>query len=228
MRELFCNEIEFICDLNALLERLHCEDVESELFIRAIELLEEARPLLKPAFAVRELPVGLANEKGITVGNRFFNSKIVAHKLKNETSAFSYIATCGCKISTFIENTEDALDQYILDQIAYLAYLQAMNQMTLEAENQLGIKRQIRLCPGSIIDWSVGEVKKIFDLMEGLYQHLDVNILSSGLINPLKSTSGLFYASDEEFESCAVCPRAICETRQMTFNEELHDRMVNL
>jgi hypothetical protein len=64
--------------------------------------------------------------------------------------------------------------------------------------------------------------------MDGLYQGLDVSVLSSGLIDPLKSTSGIFYASDEEFESCAICPRGNCETRQMPFDEDLHDRMVNL
>jgi len=228
MRELLNNKIEFICDLEALCMRLHCEDMESELFIRAMELLEEARPLLKPAFAIKELSLGLASENGIAIDDQFFNSKIVANKLKNEKNAFSYIATCGREISKYIENTEDALDQYILDQIAYLAYLQAMNQMTQESESKLGIKRQIRLCPGSIIDWSVADVKKIFALMDGLYQNLDVSVLSSGLIDPLKSTSGVFYASDEEFESCAICPRANCETRQMEFNEELHDKMVNL
>lgn len=228
MRELLYNKIEYICDLDALRKRLHYEDTESELFIRAMELLEEARPLLKPAFAIKELSVGLVSEKGITIGDQFFNSKIVANKLKNETNAFSYIATCGREISTYIENTEDALDQYILDQIAYLAYLQAMNQMTLEAENQLGIERQIRLCPGSVIDWSVADVKKIFALMDGLYQDLDISVLSSGLIDPLKSTSGIFYASNEEFESCEICPRANCETRRVEFDEELHDRMVNL
>lgn len=228
MRELLNNKIEYICDLEALRMRLHSEDMESEIFIRALELLEEARPLLKPAFAIKEVSVGQTEKNGITIGGQFFNSKIVAKKLKDETNVFSYIATCGREISQFIENTTDAIDQYILDQIAYLAYLEAMNQMTLAAENQFGIKRQIRLCPGSIIDWSVADVIKIFALMDGLYQDLDVSVLSSGLIDPLKSTSGIFYASEEEFESCAICSRVNCETRQMEYYEDLHDKMVNL
>lgn len=228
MRELFCNEIEFVYDEKALLERLHCEDTEAEPFVRALELLEEARPYLKPAFAVKEFTIEQHQPEGITVNGCFFNSKIVAKKLQNEKTVFAYIATSGRRICEFIKKYDDILDEYLLDQIAYLSYLQAMEKMSLEIENLFGIEKHIRLCPGSVIDWSVGDVKKIFVLMDGLYQDLDVSVLPSGLIEPLKSTSGLFYATDEEFASCEICPRAVCETRTAPFNGDLHDEMVNL
>ena len=228
MRELFCNEIEFVFDEKALLERLHCEDTDDEPYTRALELLEEAQPHLKPAFAVREFHVGTIKPDGVSINDCFFKSKIVAKKLENENTVFAYIATSGRKICDYIKQHDDLLDQYLLDQIAYLAYLQAMDKMTREVENFFGIERQIRMCPGSIIDWSVEDVKKIFVLMEGLYQKLDVSVLPSGLIDPLKSTSGLFFNSAEEFESCEICPRSVCESRKAPFDGDLHDKMVNL
>lgn len=228
MRELFCNEIDFVYDEKALLERLHCEDTEAEPFVRALELLEEARPYLKPAFAVKEFSIEAHQPEGITVNGCFFKSKIVAKKLEKETNVFAYIATSGRKICEFIKKYDDILDEYILDQIAYISYLQAMDKMSLEIENQFGIEKHIRLCPGSVIDWGVEDVKNIFILMEGLYQDLDVSVMSSGLIDPLKSTSGLFYATDEEFASCEICPRSVCESRTAPFDGDLHDEMVNM
>ena len=228
MRELFCNEIDFVCDEKVLLERLHCEDTDAEPFVRALELLEEARPYLNPAFAVKEFAIERHQTEGITVKGCFFNSKIVANKLQSEKNVFAYIATCGRQICEFIKTKEDILDEYLLDQIAYLSYLQAMEKMSLEIENLFGIEKHIRLCPGSVIDWSVADVKKIFTLMDGLYQDLDVSVMPSGLIDPLKSTSGLFYPTDEEFESCEICPRAVCENRKAPFDGDLHDEMVNL
>lgn len=227
LRELVRSDLEYHFDSDALLKRLHCT-AEDEPFTRAMEIVPNSVKFMRPAYAVREFAVDGIEKNGVKIGGCFFNSKITAEKLKDQKTVFVYIATCGKKVNDIIEKTEDVLDKYILDQAAYLAYLQAMNQMSAHIEEAFGIKRQIRLCPGSIIDWSIIDVKKIFTLMDGLYQQLDVEVLQSGLIDPLKSTSGLFYSSEDEFESCAVCPRANCENRTMPFNEELHEKMVNL
>lgn len=210
-----------------MLKRLHC-GAEDEPYERALELLDTARAALRPAFAVRRFGIGEIKKDGVSIEGEFFSSRIVADRLKNESHAYAYIATCGRGISDAIDGTDDDLDKYILDQYAYCAYLQAMEKMSASIEEELGIKRHIRLCPGSIIDWSIGDVCKIFVLMDGLYQRIGTRVLDSGLIDPLKSTSGFFYPTEEEFESCAICPRANCENRKAPFDEELHDKMVNL
>ena len=226
MRELLCNDLRYEFVEEDLLERLHCDESD-EIYIRARELLDKAIPLLHPAFVVKEFPVDEIRKDGVVVGGVFFNSRITAKKLNGEKTVFVYIATCGRKINEYIDSLTDVLDKYILDQVAYLAYLQAMDIMSLKVESTFKIERHIRLCPGSIIDWSIADVKKIFVLMEGLYQKIDVNVLESGLINPLKSTSGLFYETLEEFESCAICPRANCENRRMAFDEDLQAQMIS-
>lgn len=227
MKEIVRTGLEYEFNRNDMLKRLHCTE-NDEPYERAKALADDAKAALRPAFAIKEFTVDEVRKDGVVIGGRPFHSRIVAEKLKNEKNVYVYIATCGRKINELIDAADDALDKYILDQFAYLAYLQAMEQMSVTVEEQFGIARHIRLCPGSIIDWSIGEVCEIFTLMEGLYQRLDVNVLESGLINPLKSTSGMFYPTEEEFESCAICPRANCENRKMPFNEELHDKMVNL
>lgn len=225
-RELFRNDISFKPDEASILKRLHCE-ADDEPFIRTLELLETALPLFSPSFAAREYDIDEVNEKGAVIGGRFFRSKVLAKKIKDKKSVFFYISTCGREISDYIENTEDELDKYLLGEVAYLAYVRAMQALSEDTERVLGIERYVQLCPGSVYDWSVSDVKDIFALMDGLYQKLNVRVLDSGMIEPIKSVSGLFYATEEEFASCAICPRANCDNRVMEYDEELHHQLVN-
>lgn len=227
MKEMLCNGLSYKFIEAELLGRLHCEKSD-DIYLRALELIKDAIPLLHPAFVIKEFGIDEIKKDGIIINGLFFHSKIVAKKLKDEKSVYVYIATSGRSISEYIDLFDDVLDKYILDQISYLAYLQAMNMMSEKIETEFKIDRHIRLCPGSIIDWSIADVKNIFKLMEGLYQKIDVNVLESGLINPLKSTSGIFYPTYEEFESCAICPRANCENRKMDFDEDLHAQMISI
>ena len=227
MRELLRADIEFSLDEEALLGRLHCER-DDEPFTRALELLEEARPMMRPAFAVREVPIEKTEPSGFTAGGQFFRSKIASLKLKDEKTAFVYVATCGREISDYAEGIKDDLDQYLADTLAYMCYLRGIEAMAADLEKDWDFKRYISLCPGSIIDWSVSDVRKIFVLMEGLCQKLGARVLDSGMIDPIKSTSGFFYPSADEFESCAICPRANCPNRKAPFDEEMHNEMANL
>ncbi|NLL36281.1 MAG: hypothetical protein GX256_02020 [Fretibacterium sp.] len=216
--------MKFVLNESALLERLHCEP-DSDTFARALELADSVKDLIHPGFAVKKLALDGVDEKGVRVGDIFFESRIVAKKLKGESSVFAYVATCGRELSDRIEGTEDLPDRHLLGEIAYQAYLSVMEVMTLDVERTFGIERKIYLRPGSIRDWKVTEIRKIFTLLGRLCDDLDVRVLDNGMIVPLKSTSGIFYASDEEFSSCALCPRAHCELRTMPFDEELHSEM---
>lgn len=226
-KELLRSGIDFTLDETILKKRLHCE-MDDEPFIHALQLLEVIRPLIAPSFAIREIPVDKVKENGVYVGENFLRSKIVAQKIQGQASVFAYVATSGRSLGDYIANVEDNWEQYLLDQIAYLAYLRAMEALSLTVENELGIENHIRLCPGSVIDWSVSDVRIIFALLDGLHQKLRVDVLKSGMIIPLKSTSGIFYATDRAFSSCSICPRTHCENRQANFDEELHNQMVNL
>ena len=227
MRELLRTDIEFTLDEEALLYRLHC-DRDDEPYARAMEILEEVRPLLRPAYAVREVPIEKTEPAGFTAGGQRFLSKIASLKLKGQETAFTYIATSGRPISEYVEGVKDDLDQYLADTLAYMCYLRGIEAMAGDLEKEWGFKRYISLGPGSIIDWSVGDVCKIFTLMDGLYQKLGTRVLSSGMIDPIKSTSGVLYPSEEEFQSCSICPRANCPNRRAPFDEEMHNEMANL
>ncbi len=220
-------ELDFVLDHQGLQSLLHC-DSSAKPFRRAVELLDAARSFLAPAFVIRRFELEKATEQGIEIGGIELTSRIVAQKAAAAKYVYAYLATCSMGIEQLIADTPKVSDKYLLDQLAYLAYLQAMEASVAAAESVFAVKRQVRLCPGSVIDWPVEETKKIFALLEDLVQQLAVSIDDNGLMRPLKTTVGIFYASDEEFESCSLCPRAVCPSRRGAFDPKLQEKMIKL
>lgn len=218
-RAIMQNHREFVFDFDEeILQQLLRCPAASRPYRRALSLLETARPLLRPAFVMRRFSAGEPTPTGIRVGGLVFSGKVIAAQLKQAKYVYAYIATCGRHIGDLIQKTDNYLDRYLLDQLAYMAYLQAMNQLERYAKPVFGQKRLVRLCAGAVSDWKVGEVKKVFALLDGLYQPLGIEVWDSGLIYPLKSSAGFFYSADEDFESCAICPMSACGTRRAPFD----------
>ncbi|MDL2253164.1 hypothetical protein LJC49_03735 [Ruminococcaceae bacterium OttesenSCG-928-I18] len=229
MRELVVTNLPFTCPRGELAKKLHTQKCD-ELYEQAMDILQEVEDHIHPCYLVKEFRVDTVDRDGFVIDGCRFSSKIAAHKLNGAQSVLLFIASCGAEIGKILDETEDELDRYILDQISYLAYLEANKRLIEAVHRQWGIDQFIRLCPGSVIDWSVGDVCLFFKLLEGkgLYEQLGVRVLESGLIDPLKSSSGLFHVTEEEFESCSICPRQNCEGRREAFDLELHDQMVRL
>ena len=220
-------DIEPHIDLAQLAARLHAKP-DTVTYRRAAELFEQAKPLLKPGYIIRCFPLTELTADSFMLGGQMFHSRVAAKMLKNQRESWVYIATSGREISEYIAAAESRFDQYLLDQIAYFACMQAMDTMLGDISLRLGIGRHMRLSPGSIIDWSVAEVKTFFTLLDGDYQRLNLRVLDSGMIDPLKSVSGILFPTEVEFASCDICSRANCSDRKTLFNEDKYYEMINL
>ena len=220
-------DVPFMLDEEWLLERLHCSRAHL-LFQRSIELYGQYVDAFAPACLLRVHEIGNRTSGSVEVGGCIFTSKVAAHQLQDVKQVFVYLATCGRSIGDLINLTADQLDRYLLDNLAYAAYLQAMQAVSHELQHRFGLKKYRILCPGSVPDWSVGQVKLLFRLLDGLYQQLDLRVLDSGMIDPIKSTAGLIYGTEDSFESCAICSRRICEGRRVPFDPLLHKSMTEL
>ena len=227
MKERVVASFDYSCPPQKLMERLGTEEGD-ELYDQAMEVLERVEGHIHPCFLLKDFEIGEITKSGFSIGDYQFSSRIAGQKLSGKTLTTLYIASCGTEIGQILDETTDDLDHFIVDQIAYLAYLEANRVMMEGYQKDWKVEKFIRLCPGSIIDWSVGDVCHFFGLLSGmgLYEQLGVRVLESGLIDPLKSTSGLLLVTDEEFESCSICPRINCESRREPFNLELHEQMI--
>lgn len=227
MRQLICKDTGFTMDKEELFTRLHERE---DIFDRACEILEAVQGDIHPCYVAKEMQISDVQPDCFQIDDMVFNSKITSLKLteNKKKNVFIYIVSCGRKIGDRLDQETDLLDQSILDIIAYMAYLRASDALNEALEKEFGMERHLRFCPGSIIDWSVGDNRFFFPLLDGLWQELDLDVLNSGLIIPLKSTAGILYETDDEFESCAICPRPNCPTRKLPYEVELHEQMANL
>ncbi len=224
MREMLKRDIAFEIPKETLLQRLHAKD-GSEVQKRALALSEQLNGISRPAYLVRQVQLQNVYREGFEIEGVRFCSKIAASKLADEPRVFVYIATAGEEISECIAQAQTPLDEYITDQIAYTAYMKANTEMLADFAADFEVDKHIRLGPGSVRDWSVEEIKKLFSLLDGADERLGVKVLPSGLMNPIKSTCGLLVQTQEEFESCAICPRQECEGRRCDFDLEMYEQM---
>ena len=71
--------------------------------------------------------------------------------------------------------------------------------------------------------WPLGEQTKLFgQLLEGrVTESIDVKLTDSLLMLPYKSSSGVLFAAEHDFETCRLCHRKNCPNRRAAFDEEL-------
>ena len=211
---------EFTLDEDALCRLLHCRR-QGRPYLRSLELYKQNSNLFCPAYALRRVAITDRYEEGVVIANICLRSKILARLLQKVQFVYIYLATAGAATRQLADNYDDFLDQYLLDQLAYLAYLQAMDKLDIAAEQLFTGRKYSRLCPGTLADWDVAEVKKLFVLMDGLYQALGMEVKDSGLMLPLKSATGLLFLNEEEFNNCSFCPCVNCSDRQAEFTYKI-------
>lgn len=212
--------------LELLAKRLHAEP-DTFTYLRASELIEEAMPVLKPAYLIKRFPVEEKTPRGIIIAGQKFRSRIMAEKLQGHPYAWIYITTSGREIADYTAKVDDLFDNYLLDEIAFFGTLYAQEVMLHEINDAFGICNYIKLSPGTVPDWSVEDVKKFFKLLDGEYQKLNVKVLDSGLIDPLKSTSGIVFPTEDNFKECNICNQANCPNREAAFIPDVYNEIMN-
>lgn len=226
MSETIRKKIAFKADLDALLELLKSEK-DSMIGQRAKELIDQLTGKIKPKYLIKEVKLDKIGEDHVLVNGQRLSSRVLAKQLEGAKSIYIFLASCGREIADYHKSIEDPLDHYIIDQMAYLGYLRAVELLEEELTNTYGIKKYNSLAPGSTPDWSIEEVNTIFALTDGGREEIGLSVLESGMIDPVKSLSGLIIETDKAFNSCQICQRLNCPTRKNDFDQEDYKEMMN-
>jgi hypothetical protein len=78
--------------------------------------------------------------------------------------------------------------------------------------------------PGSLPDWPLSEQKPLFTLLGGGPTTIGVQLKDSFLMVPVKSVSGIWFPTEEKFESCQLCQREKGPGRRAPFDSGLFER----
>lgn len=219
--------IDFEMNIQSLLKLLNANET-SPIRKRTLKVASLVRNKVKPKYILKEFKLSEVASDFIEINSQRFNSRVIPKQLKHTEKVFLFIATAGMEIAQYLNSVTDMLDKYILDKVAYMGYLSAIEDMQDYLLNFYNIKKYTSLCPGSIPDWDVREVNKIFELIGSEYRNIGVSVLKSGMINPVQSTSGILFEANDIFHSCNICQMVNCPNRKVEFNKEKQIEMFKL
>lgn len=210
--------INFEINMELLLELLGVSET-SPVAKRAFKVAELAKGKVRPQYILKEFKLGEIGDDFIQINSQSFYSRVIPKHLKEVETVFLFIVTSGIEITKHLSSVTNTLDNFILDQIAYMGFLAAIEDKKDYLLKNLNIKQFTSLAPGSIPDWELTEVKKIFKLIGNDYKKIGVSVLESGMIHPIKSASGILFNSDNPFYSCIICQMENCPSRKVEFDE---------
>ncbi len=221
MSAIILDEIPFRIDyydfLNSVQLREGSEDAR-----RVRELIEKARSIGKPRGMCREVFVSSKEEDQITAENITLKSRVLRVNLDNANKIIPYIVTCGRELHSWWDNIVDVLENYWAGEIKEEILRQAKKYVLDYVKENYLPGKSASMNPGSLADWSIREQEKIFKLLGDPEGEIGVSLTSSSLMVPIKSISGVRFATERDFKNCMICPRPNCPSRSAPYDEKLY------
>jgi hypothetical protein len=195
----------------------------TSLAARLTEIIESALIAAKPKAAIKLLNITNLGDDFVMVHNITLNSRVLSVNLKDSPNMVVFAATCGMELDEWSKQFDGYLEQYWADTIMFLALGAAMQAAEGIIKKTLDAETVSTMNPGSLEDWPITEQTKLFSLMKDETAAIGVRLNESCLMRPLKSISGLSYASGEIFHNCQLCPRRDCPGRRAPFDDGLYE-----
>jgi hypothetical protein len=209
--------------LERVLSRLHIdEDGEDAQSVR--ELLARVAPIINPKAVYDLSPVGEKRADSLEIGGVIFTSRVLRVNLDQAYRVFAYIATCGTELQNVPGAPKDSLHSYWLDEIRIMALSAATAHLRRHIDSRFKPGRMAHMAPGSLEDWPISQQAQLFSLFPDVEEQIGVRLTDSFLMVPLKSVSGILFPTETHFESCRLCPRAVCPGRRAPYDPRLWEQ----
>ena len=190
---------------------------DSFMYERLDQLCKEAESIGSPKGIYN---ISYVEGKGldyVKVGDVVFKSELFRENIGEINRFFPYIATSGEELTKWAEGFDEIIDQFLADSIAQRACKIAQDNIFKEIDEKYGVKKTSTMNPGSLPQWPVNEQKNLFALFAGGEKKIEVELLPSFLMKPVKTVSGIRYESENDFNNCKLCPRQKCPNRSAKF-----------
>ncbi|MCF8009363.1 MAG: hypothetical protein K9K32_06320 [Halanaerobiales bacterium] len=183
---------------------------------------KKANQIAVPKAIYGEAYIDQIEDEKVIIEKIEFKSKIMSVNLKDVHKVIVYIVTAGKEIDQWAEKEDgDILQKYWLSVLQEFVLKEALNKVKDNINKKLLPGLTSTMNPGSLIDWSITEQKKLFELIGDPENKIGVSLTKSSLMLPKKSVSGLIYPTEISFENCQVCPRKKCPNRSAPYQPEL-------
>ena len=223
MDSLILDHIPFQIDLALLAKNMRVKEGSGQAE-RLQQLADEAQAVAKPKALYKVAFIDSKGEDRVIVNGIALTSRVLCVNLEKAHRIFPFVATCGEELEKWSSPIDDLLEKYWADVIKEMALRAAVKNLSEHLAERYHPGKMSRMNPGSLPDWPLEEQRPLFFLLENGPASIGVKLTDSFLMLPIKSVSGIWFPTEESFESCRLCAREKCPGRRAPYDQGLFDR----
>jgi hypothetical protein len=207
--------------IDLLMSELHM--TEKHKHYGAIEkMYKEAIQIAKPV----ALYAGFVPEKyegGISINQVKVEEPFVNEMLKDHELVFPFVTTCGEEIEEWSTSFTNMFEQYAADALKEIFLDAVTDAVRSEIKEKYFTAEKIisNINPGSLSEWPMQGQVPLFEMLGGkdsVKEHIGVVLKDSMIMVPVKSESGIAFASDTAYHNCQLCTAENCPSRAAPYS----------
>ncbi len=204
-------------DVGEVKRRLRLRGEQQSEQIRA--LIEVAVPLISARAAFMVAYIDEKGDDDVTINGVRLRSRVLRKNLAEVGRVFPYVVTLGHELEAKVADQSDMLEKYYLDTIGNVALTRSRRHVEERLQSKYALGGMSFMSPGSLKDWPIEEQRPLFSIIGDVEAAIGVRLSESLLMIPRKSVSGIYFATEINFQSCQLCPRERCEGRRARYDE---------
>ena len=223
MESTILEALPFHVDLEQLKKSLRVKE-GTEMVGKFETMVREAQKIARPKVCYRVAYVESKGDDHLTIERIQFTSRVLRVNLDKVYRIFPYVATCGLELEEWSKSVDGILEQFWAEEIKVLAVRGTIRYLHEYLTDRYQPGQISRMSPGSLPDWPLSEQKPLFTLLGSAPAAIGVQLKDSFLMVPVKSVSGIWFPTEEKFESCQLCQREKCPGRRAPYAPGLMER----
>ncbi len=223
METQILGDIRFVANTESLKRRLRIRESGSNL-TRFLALIKEGQKIAQPKAMYRPVYIEDRSEQAVKVEGRWLRSRVLTVNLSQTHRIFIYVATCGVELDEWAKGQKDVLSALWAEAVKETALRTAIKAVGVHLEEHYHPGKTSQQHPGSLEDFPLTEQETLFALMGDTQAAVGVSLLSSLMMSPTHSVSGIIFPATEDFQYCLLCPREKCPGRRAPYDRTLYER----
>lgn len=216
----------FQIDLPGLRDRLRLKP-GSPYAAELAEMARLAQAQANPKALYQEYFIEARQGDCLTIGGRDFTSRALALNLAPVEKVYAYIVTAGSELDAFDPPAQHMLQKFCWDALKEEILGQAIHALDDYLRTTFQLPKTAVMNPGSgdADVWPLEQQRTLFDLLGSEPAQMGVSLGQTCLMSPVKTVSGVLFATQSDFRTCQVCRRAECRNRQAPFDRQLWESL---
>ncbi len=214
----------FEIDLPALQEALHIKP-DGRYAPELERLVRRAEQIGRPKAVYQEYFIESREGDSLVIGGKTFTSRALAMNLEAVEKVYAYVCTAGSELDEANPDSSDMLQKFWWDMTKEAVLGSAIHALDEHIRRTFQMSKTAVMNPGSgdADTWPIEQQRLLFALLGEGPALIGVQLGSSFLMSPIKTVSGLLFATEKDFRTCQVCRRENCRGRRAPFDQALWD-----